>query len=246
MPTTLRPVPAAPRPSPSAPRSPRAVPRARPGRVTRERAVRERAAAGTARGAGLALVGGLALSVPAVGLLDAAAVGGSTLDVAASLLVVAALDLVVGRGLYVVAGGRVLPAAYAALLSRIGHGLVLAVAAGMLIVRGAPGVPAFRDDWSTASLVLAAHLLVAGVALWRSRIAPRGVALAVSAGGAASLTLAALPGGAPGLLTVLTPVLAADAVLAGALILHGLRPARWRSWAARRPVATGSTSVAGH
>lgn len=241
MPTTLRPVPAAPHPSPSAARTSRTVPRARAGRVTRERAL-----AGTARGAGLALVGGLAISVPAIGLLDAAAVGGSTVDVAASLLVVAALDVVVGRGLYLVAGGRALPAAYAALLSRFGHGLLLAVAAGLLLWRGAPGVPAFRHDWGTASLVLAAHLLVAGVTLWRSRIAPRGVALAVSAGGAASLTLAALPTGAPGLLAVLVPVLAADAVLAGALILHGLRPARWRSWAAHRPVETGPTSVAGH
>jgi hypothetical protein len=219
--TTFRPVPAA-------PRRRTLHPGATAGRV-----------AGTARGAGLAIIGGLALSVPAVGLLDAAAGGGSTLDVAASLLVVAALDVVVGRGLYRVAGERALPAAYAALLSRVGHGLLLAAAAAMLLWRGGTGITAFREDWSTASLVLAAHLVVAAVALWRARVAPRALALAVA-------TLAALPGGAVGLLAVLAPVLVADAVLAFALLAHGLRPARWRSWAAHRQVATGTTSVAGH
>lgn len=245
MTTTLRTATTAPVRSPHPPLPvPAAVPRAE--RVTRERALRERALAGTARGAGLALVGGLALSVPAIGLLDAAASGGSTLDLAASLLVVAGLDVVVGRGLYLVAGERALPAAYAALLSRIGHGLLLAVAAGMLLWRGGDGVAAFRDDWVAASLVLAAHLLVAGVALWRSRVAARGVALAVSAGGAASLALGALATGASGLLPVLAPVLAADAVLAYALLGHGLRPARWRSWTARPEVVDGTTtSVAG-
>jgi hypothetical protein len=226
--TTFRPVPAA-------PRRRTLHPGATAGRV-----------AGTARGAGLAIIGGLALSVPAVGLLDAAAGGGSTLDVAASLLVVAALDVVVGRGLYRVAGERALPAAYAALLSRVGHGLLLAAAAAMLLWRGGTGITAFREDWSTASLVLAAHLVVAAVALWRARVAPRALALAMAAGGVLALTLAALPGGAEGLLAVLAPVLVADAVLAFALLAHGLRPARWRSWAAHRQLATGTTSVAGH
>lgn len=231
--TTLRPGVATAQPVPVATR------RARP-------VGRERALAGTSRGAGLALVGGLALSVPAVGLLDAVAAGGSTLDVAASLLVVAGLDVVVGRGLYLVAGDRARPAAYAALLSRVGHGLLLAVAAALLVWRGSAGAGSFRDDWYTASLVLAAHLLVAGVALWRSRITPRSVALAVAAGGAGALTLAALPTAGPGLLPLLVPVLAADAVLAFALLDHGLRPARWRSWAARQQVAaTGRTSAAG-
>ncbi len=206
----------------------------------------ERALAGTARGAGIALVGGLALSVPAVGLLDAVPTGGSTADVAASLFVVAGLDVVVGRGLYLVAGDRARPAAYAALLSRVGHGLLLAVAASLLLWRGSAGAAGFRHDWYTASLVLAAHLLVAGVALWRSRLTPRLVALAVTAGGGAALALAALPTAGPGLVALLVPVLTADAVLALALLAHGLRPARWPSWAARRQVAaTGRTSAAG-
>jgi hypothetical protein len=179
----------------------------------------------TARSGGAAVVAVLLLTVPVVGLLDAAPPSGSTLDVAASFLVVAGLDVLVGRGLYLSARHRAHPAAYAALLSRLGHALLLVVAAVLLASRGAAGVPAFRDDWGTALLVLAVHLAIAGVALWRARIAPRTLCAAVALCGAATLALAAA-GGPAALLPLLVPALAGEAVLAAALLQHALRPSR--------------------
>jgi hypothetical protein len=250
--TTRRPEPATPPPADrpasaglrrAAPPTPvvrNGAPGPRPRHV--RRVTRGAVPAGAARTAGLSLVAALALTVPAVGLLDALEAGGSALDVAASLLVVAGLDVVAGRGLYLAAGGRARPAAYAALLSRVGHGLLLAVAAAFLVARGAEGAPAFRDDWTTASLVLAAHLVVAGVALWRSRVAARMPALAVTAAGGVALLVSLAPG-TTGLLAVLSPVLVGEALLAVTLLHCGLHPARWRVWAADRTVATPGMSA---
>jgi hypothetical protein len=175
-----------------------------------------------ARTGGAALVGVLLLTVPVLGLLDAAPPSASTLDVAASFLVVAVLDVVAGRGLYLAARDRAHPSAYAGLLSRLGHALLLVVAAVLLASRGSAGVPAFRDDWGTALLVLAVHLAIAAVALWRARLAPRGLSAAVALCGAVTLALAAAGGPAP-VLTLLVPTLAGEAVLAAALLRHGIR-----------------------
>ncbi len=215
------------------------APRVRPGR----RVARGTAAAGAARTAGLAILASVALVVPAIGLLDTLPSGGSSLDVAVSLLVVAGLDVVVARGLYLAVGGRARPAAYAALLSRIGHALLLVVAATLLSTRGVEGLPTFRDDWTTATLVLAAHLVVAGVALWRSRVAARAPALAVTVAGTVALLVPLAPGAA-GLLPVLAPVLVGEALLAVTLLHAGLHPARWRSWAASRTVPSAVTTSA--
>ncbi len=241
----LTPVPS-PTNRPAAPRAALRKPAAPEPRGSRSRhaprVVRGTVPTGAARTAGLSLLASLALVLPAVGLLDALPSGGSTLDVAASLVVVAGLDVLAGRGLYLAAGGRARPAAYAALLSRVGHALLLAVAASLLVLRGAEGVPAFRHDWATASLVLAAHLVIAGVALWRSRVTARGPALGVAAAGAVALLVPLAPGAA-GLLTVLAPVLVGEAVLAVTLLHSGMHPARWRSWATSRTAVTGVTSA---
>ena len=180
-------------------------------------------ATGPARAAGLALVSALALTLPVAGLLDAVGPSPSTLDVAVSFLVVGGLEVVVGRGLYALARDRAHPAAYAALLSRVGHGALVAVAAALLASRGTAGVAAFRADWATALLVLAVHLVVAGVALWRARVTPRAVSATVAAGGAAALVVAAVTAGQDALLPVLVPLLVAEAVLAGTLLRCGLR-----------------------
>jgi hypothetical protein len=142
----------------------------------------------------------------------------SSLDIAVSFVLVAALQVVVARGIYLLARQRAHPAAYAALLSRVGHAMLLAVAAGLLAVKGVDGVDGFRADWRTALLVLAVHLVVAAVALWRARLAPRAVPVAVAVGGAASLVLAAVTPGQEAILPVLAPLLVADALLAGALL----------------------------
>ena len=180
-------------------------------------AVRPRSA-GTARIAAVALVTLLALTIPAVPLLDTPGAAVSSLDIAVSFVLVAALQVVVARGIYLLARQRAHPAAYAALLSRVGHAMLLAVAAGLLAVKGVDGVDGFRADWRTALLVLAVHLVVAAVALWRARLAPRAVPVAVAVGGAASLVLAAVTPGQEAILPVLAPLLVADALLAGALL----------------------------
>ena len=180
-------------------------------------AVRPRSA-GTARIAAVALVTLLALTIPAVPLLDTPGAAVSSLDIAVSFVLVAALQVVVARGIYLLARQRAHPAAYAALLSRVGHAMLLAVAAGLLAVKGVDGVDGFRADWRTALLVLAVHLVVAAVALWRARLAPRAVPVAVAVGGAASLVLAAVTPGQEAILPVLAPLLVADALLAVALL----------------------------
>jgi hypothetical protein len=201
-----------PAPAGTAPGAPRAVTPRRSRHAVRPRS------AGTARIAAVALVTLLALTIPAVPLLDTPGAAVSSLDIAVSFVLVAALQVVVARGIYLLARQRAHPAAYAALLSRVGHAMLLAVAAGLLAVKGVDGVDGFRADWRTALLVLAVHLVVAAVALWRARLAPRAVPVAVAVGGAASLVLAAVTPGQEAILPVLAPLLVADALLAGALL----------------------------
>jgi len=201
-----------PAPAGTAPGAPRTVTPRRSRHAVRPRS------AGTARIAAVALVTLLALTIPAVPLLDTPGAAVSSLDIAVSFVLVAALQVVVARGIYLLARQRAHPAAYAALLSRVGHAMLLAVAAGLLAVKGVDGVDGFRADWRTALLVLAVHLVVAAVALWRARLAPRAVPVAVAVGGAASLVLAAVTPGQEAILPVLAPLLVADALLAVALL----------------------------
>lgn len=161
--------------------------------TTVRRAPSDRAASATAveqrgavvAGAALALV--TALSLPATALLDTARP--STLAVVGgAFLVVAALEVVVGRGLYLVLRDRAPSTAYAALVSRAGYAVLLAAAAGRLLWPGGDGVAGFRDDWSTALVVLGLHLLITAVALWHSRCVPAAVVAGTAVAGTASLT----------------------------------------------------------
>ncbi len=178
-----------------------------------------------ARDAGLALVAALALALPAGPLVVAAAPTSSALDVAVSFLVVAGLELVAARGVYAVARRRAHPAAYAALLSRAGHAVLVVVAATLLAARGRDGLGAFRDDLSTALVVLALHLVLAGLALHRARLAPWALSGPVALGGGAALALTAVSGSAA-LVPAAGAAFAAEAVLAVALLRCGLRSPR--------------------
>ncbi|HYN68404.1 MAG TPA: hypothetical protein VES93_16095 [Ornithinibacter sp.] len=142
----------------------------------------------TALVAGLALAVVTALSIPATALLDTADLPVTRSIVGVAFLVVAALEVVVGWGLYVVLRERAQSSAYAALVSRAGYAVLLTAAAGRLLWPGGDGVAGFRADWSLALLVLGVHLLVTSVALWHSR----GVPGAVVAGTAVAGTVALL------------------------------------------------------
>ena len=101
-----------------------------------------RAATPETHGAGAvaAIAGTLALSLPAVALLDRPA-GTATVDVVASFLLVGGLEVVAARALWRLTRGHAHPAAYAALLARLGYALLLVVGALVLLVQGPAGRP---------------------------------------------------------------------------------------------------------
>ena len=172
--------------------TPRALPAG-----TRRRSTRSGALTATERrGARLAGIGLLTLtlvSVPAVALLDRVdGTATTTAPAAAAFLLVAALDVLVGWGLYVLLGARAQPSAHAALVSRVGYAVLLTAAAARLAWPGGDGVDGFRVDWSLARVVLGLHLLIAAVALWRSRIAPGVLVVVTALSGAAYLLAEAL------------------------------------------------------
>ena len=109
------------------------------------------------------------LSVPATALLDTADRPGTRALVGAGFVAVAALEVVVGWGLYVLLRERAHSPAYAALVSRGGYAVLLTAAAGRLLWPGGDGVAGFRADWSLALVVLGVHLLVTAIALWWPR-----------------------------------------------------------------------------
>jgi hypothetical protein len=150
----------------------------------------------TARVAGTALAALTVLSVPATALLETADRPGARLLVGAAFATVAALEVVVGWGLYVLLRDRAHSPAYAALVSRGGYAVLLTAAAGRLLWPGGDGVDGFRSDWSLALVVLGVHLLVTSVALWCARRVPGTVVAGTVLAGAASL-LAAAGGGLP-------------------------------------------------
>ncbi|MFL6079746.1 MAG: hypothetical protein ACJ714_07445 [Ornithinibacter sp.] len=127
------------------------------------------------------------LSIPATALLDTADATATRVVVAVGFLVVAALEVVVGWGLYRVLHERAHSCAYAALVSRAGYAVLLAAAAGRLLWPGGDGVRGFRADWSLALLVLGVHLLVTTVALWHSHEVPGAVVAGTALAGAAAV-----------------------------------------------------------
>ena len=133
------------------------------------------------------LVAVTVLSIPATALLDTADATATRVVVGVGFIVVAALEVVVGWGLYGVLHERAHSCAYAALVSRAGYAVLLAAAAGRLLWPGGDGVAGFRADWSLALLVLGVHLLVTTVALWHSHEVPGAVVAGTAVAGTAAL-----------------------------------------------------------
>ena len=166
--------------------------------------------------AATAVVGTLALSLPAVALLDHTE-GTATVDVVASFLLIGGLELLAARALWRLTRGHSHPAAYAALLARVGYALLVVVGALVLLVHGAQGLGDFRNHWLSALGVLGLHLVAAGVALRRCPSVGRAGPLLVAGCGAAGLAAALAPLGGVSLTTALVPVLAGEVVLTGVL-----------------------------
>lgn len=137
--------------------------------------------------AALSLVAVTVLSIPATALLDTADRQATRMVVGVGFLAVAALEVVVGWGLYVVLRERAHSSAYAALVSRGGYAVLLAAAAGRLLWPGGDGVVGFRADWSLALVVLGVHLLVTAVALWHSHVVPGAVVAGTALAGTAAV-----------------------------------------------------------
>jgi hypothetical protein len=170
--------------------------------------------------AGTSLLTLTALSVVAGVALEWAGHDGIRGLVGVTFIGVAALDVVAAWGLYLVVRDRAGTVAYAALISRLGYAVLLTVAATALIWPGGDAVADFRSDWRKALVVLGLHLIVASLALWRSRIAPRIVAVVTFATGVAYLvddvaTRFAATGGHEALL----PLVLGDLLLVGWLLL---------------------------
>lgn len=189
------------------------------------------------RGARLAGAGLLVLalvSLPAAALLDRADEPRVRVAVGAAFAVVALLDVVVGWGLHLLLRRTAAPASVATVVSRAGYAVLLAGAALALAVPGGDGVARFRADWALALVVFGVHLLVASVALWRSRLAPAIVVAATGLAGVAYLlddTLARLTDLAVG--GVFVPLMLGELVLM-AWLLHTAR-ARPSGYVTPRP-----------
>ncbi len=182
-----------------------------------------------ARIAGSALLLMTLLSVPAAALLDRAEESGPRAVVATTFLVVAALDVAVGWGLHLLLRRHALPSSVATVVSRSGYAVLLAVSALVLLVPGGEGVAGFRADWDLALVVFGVHLLIAAVALWRSRLAPGVVVVATGIAGAAYLVddlLARSTDEAQG--SALVPFMLGELVLMS-----------WLVWTARQPRLAG-------
>ncbi len=137
--------------------------------------------------AALSLVAITVLSIPATALLDTGDATRTRVVVGVGFVVVAALEVVVGWGLYRVLHERAHSGAYAALVSRAGYAVLLTAAAGRLLWPGGDGVAGFRADWSLALLVLGVHLLVTTIALWHTHEVPGAVVAGTAVAGTAAL-----------------------------------------------------------
>ncbi|WP_454301442.1 DUF4386 domain-containing protein [Salana multivorans] len=141
------------------------------------------------------LVAGVALAVmaalSAIGLLLALPAG--ELEVAAlAVLLVAALDIVVGVALFPVLapGGPLL--AGCAVAMRIAYGAVFVTAAGSLV--GQPEVARFQAIWDAGLLLFGIHLALVGLAMARGRGMPTwiGVLVAITGLGYAADSVSAI------------------------------------------------------
>ncbi len=204
-----------------------------PTRVTTHPTVARRRAA-TARGltaaersgarlAGVSLLLMTLVSVPAAGLLASATAPGAEttrLVLGLAFLVVAALDVVAAWGLHVMLRRRATPASTAQLVSRAGYAVLLAGAAAVLTWPGGAGTTGFERDWAVALIVFGLHLVIAGIALWQSRLAPRGVAVVTAVAGCAYLVDALLTRATEtSAAVVLVPLMLGELVLMGWLLL---------------------------
>lgn len=192
------------------------------------------------RGALLAGAGLLTMTpvaVAAAALLDRPMSDGARSVLGAAFLVVAVLEVVAAWGLHHLLRDRVRPASVATLVSRSGYAVLLAVSALALALPGGDGAPGFRAGWSLALVVLGVHLVIAALALWRSRVVPRLVAVATGLAGTAYLVGDALGGSGGAIL------LAGQLVLMGWLLASGTERQRVNSrWVT--PEAPGTTSTA--
>lgn len=174
-----------------------------------------------ARLAGLSLLGVTLLAVPAATVVSTAAPDGTAAHLAGvAFLAVAVLDVVAAWGLHLLLRRRATPASTATLVSRAGYAVLLAGSAAVLARPGGAGAPGFLREWSVALVVLGLHLVIAGTVLWRTRIAPRPVALVTTVAGVAYLLddvltrLAQTDASA-----VLVPLMLGELVLVGWLLL---------------------------
>lgn len=172
-------------------------------------------------GAGLVL---MALIAP-IGLLTALP-SGETGIAAMAVLTIAALDVVVAVSLLplLTRGGMLL--ARIAVAARLVYAAAFAGAAGFLLDPADP--VRFQTIWDGALLVFGLHLVLAGVALWRTRITPIWIAVLVIAAGTGYLVdaLAIVLGLG---ISIGEFTFVGEPLLAVWLIARGIRPARRRS-----------------
>ncbi|WP_377639560.1 DUF4386 family protein [Oryzobacter terrae] len=183
-----------------------------------------------ARLAGVSLVLVTLVSLPAAGLLGSATAAGAEttrLVLGLAFLVVAVLDVVAAWGLHVMLRRRATPASTAQLVSRSGYAVLLAGAAAVLAWPGGAGTTGFERDWEVALVVFGLHLVIAGIALWRSRLVPRAVAAATALAGFAYLADALLTRATEtSAAAVLVPLMLGELVLMGWLLLASRTAAR--------------------
>jgi hypothetical protein len=161
-----------------------------------------------------------AVSIPAGLVVRRAEDAAAPVAVGVAFLVVALLDVSAAWGLYLVTQRRAGTVAYAALLARSGYAVLLTGSAVALLWPGGDATSGFRADRANALLVFGLALITAGVAIWRSRIAPRAVALVTSSAGAAYLVDNALARWTDvGWRAALVPVMLGELALMAWLIL---------------------------
>ncbi|QKE83284.1 hypothetical protein [Arthrobacter sp. NEB 688] len=164
------------------------------------------------------LLGATLLTAPALVVLGRP--GTAAVDVAASFVIVAGLQVVVARASWRRTRTLARPAARAALLGRLGYAVLVTLAALGLVTAGREGPESFGRSWVAAAGVLGLGLLAHAVALSRSRTGHPVAGWVVAAAGLAAIALALVPGGAP-TGVALWVVVTGETALAVALTLPG-------------------------
>ncbi|MBM6399276.1 hypothetical protein [Phycicoccus sonneratiae] len=183
----------------------------------------------SARVAAAAVLGSVALTVPALTLLGRPDT--ATVDVVTSFLIIGVLEVVAARALWTMTHDRSHPAAHAALLGRLGYALLVVVGALVLLDDGTRGVTEFRQHWTSAAAVVGLGLLALAVAFWHNRIGARIVPMTLAAAGLAGMAVAVVPVELGPVAPVL-PLVVGDLVLVVALAGRALGR---RAAAPRRP-----------